>query len=305
MIATVAAGIVFGWHQHVVLPAKVRMQGTAFWRTLVFGLEALVFILIGFSLRGVLDRVGVETVLTTMAVPVLGVVLAVLLARFVWVFGSDGLLAALNRGGLRRARPLGWRQASILAWTGMRGVVTLAVALTLPAQMPGRDLMLVAAFAIILVTVVVQGSSLGWLIRLVRPVDADPPAAIDLAAAEAAIARAKHAEVEVKAYDADGALIHPRLLEEYRRRDEATQRYAGDAERLHARHPRPFRRGPGRGRRRPGRARPPASQGHDRGRGSARPRARPRPRGVGCLVPAGRLNGRRTSPPLGGHQPAA
>jgi monovalent cation/hydrogen antiporter len=229
VIATVAAGIVFGWHQHVVLPAKVRMQGTAFWRTLVFGLEALVFILIGFSLRGVLDRVGVEAVLTTMAVPVLGVLLAVLLTRFVWVFGSDGVLAALRRGGFRRARPLGWRQAGILAWAGMRGVVTLAVALTLPAQMPGRDLMLVAAFAVILVTVVVQGASLGWLIRLVRPVDTDPPAAMGLAAAEAAVARAKRAEVEVKAHAADGALIHPQLLEEYRRRARATERYAGDA----------------------------------------------------------------------------
>ncbi|MCX8477842.1 MAG: Na+/H+ antiporter [Sphingomonas sp.] len=230
VIATVAAGIIFGWHQHVVLPAKVRMQGTAFWRTLVFGLEALVFILIGFSLRGVVDRVGAEAILTDMAVPVLGVLLTVALARFVWVFGSDGVLLALRRGGLRRARPLGWRQASVLAWTGMRGVVTLAVALTLPAQMPGRDLMLVAAFAVILTTVVIQGSSLGWLIRMVRPADGDPPAAMDLAAAEAAIARAKYTEVEVRAYGADGALVHPRLLEEYRKRDDATQRYAGDVD---------------------------------------------------------------------------
>jgi monovalent cation/hydrogen antiporter len=230
VIATVAAGIVFGWHQHVVLPAKVRMQGSAFWRTLVFGLEALVFILIGFSLRGVVERVGIEVVLTGMAIPVLGVVLAVLFARFAWVFGSEGVLAALNRAGLRRARPLGWRQASVLAWAGMRGVVTLAVALTLPAQMPGRDLMLVAAFAVILVTVVIQGSSLGWLIRLVRPVDADPPAAVDLAAAEAAMAHARLAAVEARAYDPDGKLIHPMLLDQYRRRDEGTQRYAGDAE---------------------------------------------------------------------------
>src|SRR5687768_11742385 len=58
VIATVAAGLVFGWFQHVILPAPVRLQGNAFWRTLVFGLEALVFILIGFSLRGALERVG-------------------------------------------------------------------------------------------------------------------------------------------------------------------------------------------------------------------------------------------------------
>ena len=233
VIATVAAGIVFGWYQHVVLPAKVRMQGSAFWATLVFSLEALVFILIGFSLRGVLERAGgLDAVLTTMALPVLGVVAAVLLARFVWVFGSEALLTMLGRAGLRGACPLGWRQASILAWTGMRGVVTLAVALTLPEQAPGRDLMLVAAFAVILVTVVLQGSSLGWLIRLVRPTDNAPPAEIDLAGAEAAIAHAKQAAVEVHAFAPDGSLIHPRLLEEYRKRAQYIDRYAGDADAL-------------------------------------------------------------------------
>src|SRR3712207_3116118 len=122
VIATVAAGIVFGWHQHVVLPARVRMQGSAFWRTLVFGLEALIFILIGFSLRSVLERVGLEALLTQMAMPVLAVVLAVLVARFVWVFGSDAVLALVRRAGLRQARPLGWRQATVLSWTGMLGV---------------------------------------------------------------------------------------------------------------------------------------------------------------------------------------
>lgn len=228
VIATVAAGIVFGWHQHVVLPAGVRMQGSAFWRTLVFTLEALVFILIGFSLRGVLERVGLETVVSTMALPVIGIVSAVLVTRFAWVFGSDLLLRLLKRAGIARARPLGRAQASILAWAGMRGVVTLAVALSLPPQMPGRDLMLVTAFAVILATVVIQGASLAWLIRLVRPVDTDPPAPMSLAAAEAAIARAKRTEVEARAVDGEGVLRHPRLLEEYRKRDEATRRYADD-----------------------------------------------------------------------------
>lgn len=230
VIATVAAGIVFGWYQHVVLPARTRMQGSAFWRTLVFSLEALVFILIGFSLRGVLERVGgVEAVLTTMAAPVLGVVAAVLLARFAWVFGSDLLLTLLRRAGLERARPLGRRQASVLAWAGMRGVVTLAVAVALPAGMPGRDLMLVAAFAVILVTVILQGSSLGALIAFVRPEDEDPPAKIDMAGAEAAMARAKAKAMEVLAYGPDGELLHPRLLEEYRGRARYIERYAGDS----------------------------------------------------------------------------
>jgi CPA1 family monovalent cation:H+ antiporter len=230
VLATVTAGIIFGWQQHVVLPARVRMQGAAFWRTLVFSLEAVVFILIGFSLRGVLDRVGFQALLTDMAGPVLAILLAVLLARFLWVFAGDAALAALNRFGFRRARPLGWRQAGILSWAGMRGVVTIAVALTLPARMPGRDLMLVSAFAIILVTVIAQGSSLGWLIRRLHPADDDPPAPMDLPASEAAIARAKAASAERDAFAADGTLLHPQLLETYRSRAAATERYAGDAD---------------------------------------------------------------------------
>jgi CPA1 family monovalent cation:H+ antiporter len=92
--------------------------------------------------------------------------------------------------------------------------------------MPGRDLMLVAAFAAIFVTVVVQGTSLGVLIRHVRPVDEEPPAKYDLANAEARIAHARHAVVEARAYGADGRLIHPQLLEQSRTRLRATQRYA-------------------------------------------------------------------------------
>jgi CPA1 family monovalent cation:H+ antiporter len=231
VIATVAAGLVFGWFQHVILPARVRLQGNAFWRTLVFGLEALVFILIGFSLRGALDRVGgIEAVVTGMAAPIAGIVFAVMIARFLWVFGSDALLAALRRIGARRSRPLGWRQAGVLGWAGMRGVVTLAVALTLPERMPGRDLMLIAAFAVILATVVVQGSSLGWLIRRLRPADEEPPAPMGLPESEAAVARAKLAAARSRAYDSNGALVHPQLLDFYRKRAEATERYASDAD---------------------------------------------------------------------------
>ena len=226
VIATVTAGIIFGWWQHVILPAPVRLQAGAFWRTLVFVLEAMVFMLIGFSLRDVLERVGgVGEVVTTFAGPVLGVVAAVIVARFVWVFGTDALLTGLGRR-LRFARPLGWRQASVLSWAGMRGVVTLAIALTLPEAMPGRDLMLVAAFAVILVTVVVQGATLGGVIALVRPVDTDPPAPVSLAGAEAVVARAMLAVVEQRAHAPDGSVLHPLLLEKYRQRAASSERYA-------------------------------------------------------------------------------
>ncbi|WP_273502825.1 Na+/H+ antiporter [Paracoccus sphaerophysae] len=231
VIATVIAGLILGWYQHVIFPAGVRLRAGEVGGTLVFVLEALVFILIGFSLRGVLDRLGgIGAVAQTMTVPVMGVVLAVIVARFAWILGCDAILALLQRLGLRGARPLGLRQGVILGWAGMRGVVTLAVALSLPAEMPGRDLMLVTAFAVIFATVVVQGTTLGALIGLVRPRDLDPPAKLSLYQAEAAMARARNALVERHAVGPDGTVIHPQLLEQSRQRLRSTERFAEDAD---------------------------------------------------------------------------
>ncbi len=230
VIATVTAGLILGWYQHILLSASVRLLGGSFFAILTFLLEALVFILIGFSLRGAIERIGgIDAIPVSMVQAVIGVVLTVTVARFVWVFGSDTILALLRRIGLQRAQPIGWRQDTVLSWAGMRGVVTLAVPLALPVNMPGRDLILICAFAVIFVTVVVQGSSLAWLIRAVRPVDTDPPAKMDMAATEAAMARARTARVEQLAYDADGTLIHPMLLEQHQKRLVAIERYAENA----------------------------------------------------------------------------
>lgn len=230
VIATVTAGLVLGWHQHTILTADVRLLSNSVWRITVFVLEALVFILIGFSLRNVIDRSGdvAANPLSTVYV-VIGAVLTLIIARFVWVFGSDGILKIAQGVGFSRARPLGWRQSTILGWAGMRGVVTVAVPLTLPLDAPGRDLMLISAFAAVFVTVLAQGTSLDWLVRVVRPVDTDPPARMDMPAAEAAMARARMAVVEQLAYGEDGELNHPLLLQENRRRVEFIERYAQDA----------------------------------------------------------------------------
>lgn len=231
VIATVSAGLVCGWYQHVVFSANVRIRSTAFWQIMVFLFEALVFILIGFSLRGVLERVGgVETIWATMALPVLAVVLAVTVARFVWVFGSDAILALFNQAGMTNRKPMGPRAAAVMSWAGMRGVVTLAVALTLPEDIPGRDLMLVTAFAVIAVTVLMQGTTLGLVIRAAGLHDMDPPARMNLGAAEAAMAGAQLTLIEAHAHAPNGTLRHPRLLENYRLRARQTANYSGNEE---------------------------------------------------------------------------
>ncbi|HWW58862.1 MAG TPA: Na+/H+ antiporter [Sphingopyxis sp.] len=230
VIATVTAGLAMGWYQHVILPAAIRLRANSAWQIMVFVLEAMVFILIGFSLRSAIERIGgIEAIPASMILAIAAVVATVTVARFVWIFGSEAILGIARKAGLERARPLGWRQATVLSWAGMRGVVTLAVPLTLPVDMPGRDLMLICAFAVIFVTVVVQGSSLGALIRKVRPVDADPPAKMAMPAAEAAMARARMQVIEKLAYDADGTLIHPQMLAEHRKRMQFMERYEQDA----------------------------------------------------------------------------
>lgn len=232
VIATVAAGLTCGWHQHVVFSASVRIRAFAFWQVLVFFLEAVVFMLIGLSLRDVLDRVGgLQVVAQTMAEPVALIVLAVVAARFLWVFGIDGLLTAMKRQGWQFASPLGSRAALVMSWAGMRGVVTLAVALSLPGGFPGRDLMLITAFAVILVTVLLQGTSLGLVIRLAQPREdfsTAPP--LDLQAAETAMYQAQLEVVERRAYSDDGTLIHPQLLRRYRARAAVADEFVGTAD---------------------------------------------------------------------------
>jgi monovalent cation/hydrogen antiporter len=232
VIATVVTGLICGWYQHILLPASVRMRGTSFWTVMVFLMEALVFMLIGLSLRGVIERVGgFAVVLGEMAVPILVILIAMTAARFTWVFGSDALIAIVRALGLQRYTPLGPRCATVLSWAGMRGVVTLAVALSVPAEFPGRDFMLVTAFAVILGTVLIQGTTLGGVIRWAGLSESETERArLTMSQAEAALALAQATLIEQRAYDADGKLIHPRLLERYQRKATSLADYAGREE---------------------------------------------------------------------------
>ncbi len=240
VIATVTTGLICGWFQHVTLSAAVRMRGTSFWAVLIFLLEASVFMLIGSSLRDVIDRVGgFGIVLEQMIEPVLLILLALMLARFAWVYGGELIIALQRALGWKRFQPLGGRAAAILSWAGMRGVVTLAVALSVPASMPGRDFILVAAFTVILGTVLIQGMTLGAVIRWAKVSEADNYSApLTRSLAEVAMAQAQLRVVEQRAYADDGTLLHPQLLERYRRIATITVNYAGnEAEhnpRLHA-----------------------------------------------------------------------
>jgi len=228
VIATVTTGLIASWHQSNVLSASTRMRGTSFWTVLVFLMEASVFILIGLSLRGVVERGGgFSVVAATMGWQILVILLALTVARFAWVFGSDFLIRLCNLVGFERYRPIGLRGATVLSWAGVRGVVTLALALSVPEGFPGRDFILVTSFAVILGTVLVQGTTLGRVIdwaKLKEP-EADQPR-ITMSQAEATMAQVQFATVQGLAYDEQGNLIHPKLLEKYQRKAVAIVDYA-------------------------------------------------------------------------------
>ncbi len=119
------------------------------------------------------------------------------------------------------------RGATVLSWAGVRGVVTLALALSVPEGFPGRDFILVTSFAVILGTVLVQGTTLGRVIdwaKLKEP-DADKPR-MTMSQAEATMAQVQFATVQGLAHDDQGNLIHPKLLEKYQRKAVAIVDYA-------------------------------------------------------------------------------
>ncbi|SEV96968.1 Na+/H+ antiporter [Luteibacter sp. 329MFSha] len=235
VMSVVACGIVFGWYQHDVFTANIRVRSTAFWEVMIFLLEALVFILIGFSLRGVVERLGgLGNAIDSLGVPLLAVLAAVILSRFFWIYATDYLRVPLGRLVGRHPAPPSPKASFLLSWAGMRGVVTLAIALSLPEAVPGRDLTLAAAFAVILVTVVVQGGTIAPVIRWLGLDRVERSASEHLTEAQALVLvdAAQLEAVKARAYDETGALIHPRLLEQYTYRVSIAERYAKAPETL-------------------------------------------------------------------------
>ncbi|CAM2151839.1 monovalent cation/hydrogen antiporter [Pararobbsia alpina] len=216
VISTVTCGLAVGWYQHEVFSATVRLRGSSFWAVMVFLLEALVFILIGLSLRGVVARLGAHGGFTDLLPAVIAVVLAVIVSRFLFVFGIEGITSLVRRLRGEPAR-IDWRATTILGWAGMRGVVTLAVALGLPDSMPGRDLILVASFAVIVVTVVGQGATIETVIEWIRPDRTSTRNARHLSEPQAwaLVEAAQFTAIHPLVHDADGNVIHPRLFEQY------------------------------------------------------------------------------------------
>jgi CPA1 family monovalent cation:H+ antiporter len=235
VLATVSCGILTGWRQHEIFSAQTRMQAGAVWSVVVFALESMVFVLIGLSLRGVLGRLSAGGVGLTALAPEIGfITAAMVLARFLWIFPAV-YLPRLLFPRLRKHDPYPPVAAPIImSWAGMRGVVSLAVALAVPDGFPGRDFMLATALVVILISILVQGTTLVPLIRLLHLDEFVSPQAATLSEAQARAEMARAALAAVRQYSAgeDGSEKHPRLVEQYGRRAEMAARFVEEHDQM-------------------------------------------------------------------------
>ncbi len=167
VLACVSAGLVGSRLAPRVIPSSTRLEAYAFWETFEFLLNGLVFILLGFQARGIWEELS-EAPASRLLLASAGVALTVMVTRLVWVFVAAWLPRRLSRS-LRARDPFpGWRPLVVIGWAGMRGAVSLALALALPRDgvgFPGRGLVVYLTFSVILFTLVGQGLTLAPLMR--------------------------------------------------------------------------------------------------------------------------------------------
>jgi len=131
------------------------------WRLIAFLLEGVVFLLVGLQLRGIVE--GIPTSAGTTAAVTAAVIGVVVVVRFVWMYPATYLVRLIPRIRQREERPP-VTVPTVIAWAGMRGVVTLAAAQTLDEHTAAyKDLFIFVAFAVIVFTLLLQGTTLPWL----------------------------------------------------------------------------------------------------------------------------------------------
>jgi monovalent cation/hydrogen antiporter len=227
VLAVVAAGVYLGWRNPETTAPRTRLQAFSVWEALPFLLNSVLFILVGLQLPNVLESISGEYSVTSVLLYATLVILAVIGTRLLWTFPAAYLPRYLSRRLREREAYPPWRHTAVVAYTGMRGAVSLAAALAIPlttqdgTAFPRRDLILFLTFCVILLTLVPQGLTLPFIIRRLGLSGAGGDEEREeiearLRAAEAALAKIDELEDEGRVReDTSGRM---RDLYEYRRR---------------------------------------------------------------------------------------
>lgn len=172
VLAAVTAGLWVGNRCEQVFTCELYEEGRAVWEWVEFLLNGLIFILVGFTLRNIIENLSGSRSLDDVLAGTAAIIGVVIVARIVWMFPGAYLPRWLDRKVLGIPTPYPpWQNVAVVAWTGMRGVVSLAAALALPLTandkpFPDRDLIQFLTFWVIFATVVGQGLTLPLVIRI-------------------------------------------------------------------------------------------------------------------------------------------
>jgi len=164
VIATVACGLYMSWNGPLLISSATRLQGIFFWDLVIYLIEGMLFLLTGFQMRSLFEKskaFPLDDILFATAL----VTVMIIVARFAWLYPAAYLPRLIKRVRLRDPSPP-WQWVFVLAFTGVRGAVSLAAALALPYALPGgeafpyRDLILFVSFGVIFITLVGLGLGL-------------------------------------------------------------------------------------------------------------------------------------------------
>jgi CPA1 family monovalent cation:H+ antiporter len=170
VISTVTAGLYFGRKIPLETTAKTRLEAESSWNTVLFIINGLVFTLIGLQLPLVMAGLT-EYSWTELTLYGAGITLVVFAVRFVWVFPATHIPRWLFPSIARRDPTPPWGVILAMGWIGMRGIVSLAAALSIPltlpsgAEFPYRNLLVFLTYVVILATLLIPAATLPWLIR--------------------------------------------------------------------------------------------------------------------------------------------
>lgn len=163
VLATLACGIYIGRRSSGFFSLQARMEGSAVWNTLDFILNALVFLVLGLQLPKILAEIRGQSFTHLLVVGGLFSA-AVVVLRLLWVM-PGAWIASLFPSNRDALSP---KSALLVGWAGMRGVLALAAAFSLPENIPQRSMIIYLTFCVIFTTLVLQGLSMPWLIRVLK-----------------------------------------------------------------------------------------------------------------------------------------
>ncbi len=222
VVAVLVSALVLSYVGPRVIGARSRLQAFAFWDMATFLINGSLWVFVGVQIPGAVHGIvhvgdGIRHA-TVLALAVTGVVIV---TRIAWSEITTVLLRTLDRRAVQRTRRVGWRQRAVSSWAGFRGAVSLAAALAVPltthagTPFPDRNLIIYVVTFVILVTVLVQGSTLPAVVRWARmPEDTAHAEELHLARTRAAAAALEALPRVADELDVSPDLVG-RLLKEY------------------------------------------------------------------------------------------